>query len=116
MSVGTQPDTASISNTLTQLALQMRDLMQAIANLSTQVNGEGNGLQYLESVVGYSSAPNPGNPGDQSDAAWALQAIAYMNTVAGVAGGTVRQGGDGSAGSATLFNFNQALSPLWNGQ
>lgn len=89
--------------------------MQAAVNLSTQVNGTGQGLEYLESI-GYSSAPNPENPGDQSDAAWALQVIAYLNTVAGVYFGGVRQGGDGTAGSAVAFNFNNALAELWNGQ
>lgn len=104
MSVGTQPDAASISNQLTQYALQMRDIMQAVSNLSTQVNGGGNGLATLEGY-GYSAA----------DASSAQQLIAYMNTVAGCYFGTVQQGGTGGTG-ASLFNFNQALAGLWNGQ
>lgn len=113
MPVGSQPTNANIDNQLTSLALGFRDLMQRAVNLSTQVNGTGQGLAVLEGY-GYSSAPNPTNPGSQSDAAWALQIIAYFNTVAGCYYGTVRQGGDGSAGSATTFNFNNALAGLWN--
>lgn len=104
MPVGTQPSAASISNALTQYALAMRDIMQSVSNLSTQVNGGGNGLATLEGY-GYSAA----------DASSAQQLIAYMNTVAGCYFGTVQQGGTGGTG-ASLFNFNQALSPLWNGQ
>lgn len=115
MSVGNQATNTDIDNTLTNLTVNVRELMAKIVNLSTQVNGTGQGLAYLESI-GYSAAANPANPGEQSDAAWALQVIAYLNTVAGCYYGTVRQGGDGSAGSATTFNFNNALAQLWQGR
>ena|ERR1700749_4115521 len=112
--VGTQPSNATINNQLTGIALQMRELMQAASNLSTQVNGTGQGLAYLE-AMGFSSAANSDNPGDMSDAAWALQVIAYFNTVAGCYFGTVQQGGSGGTG-ASDFNFHNALASLWNGQ
>lgn len=112
--VGTQPNNATINNQLTGIALQLRELMQAASNLSTQVNGTGQGLAYLEGI-GFSSAANPNNPSSMSDAAWALQVIAYFNTVAGCYFGTVQQGGSGGTGAAD-FNFHNALASLWNGQ
>jgi hypothetical protein len=114
MPVGTQPTNATIDNQLTAMSLQLRNLMQAAVNLSTQVNGTGQGLAVLEGY-GYSSAANAGNPGDISDASYALQMIAYLNTVAEVYFGNVQQGGSGGTGAVT-FNFNNALAELWNGQ
>jgi hypothetical protein len=112
--VGAQPNNANINNQLTNMAVQVRILMQQAVNLSTQVNGTGEGLAYLESI-GFSSAANTANPGDQSDAAFALQVIAYLNTIAGVYYGSVQQGGSGGTGAST-FNFNNALAILWNVQ
>lgn len=112
--VGTQPTNATVNNQLTAMAQQLRNLMQAAVNLSTQVNGTGQGLAFLESI-GYSNAANPLNPGSISDAEYALQLIAYFNTIAGVYDGSVQQGGSGGTG-AVDFNFNNALAVLWNGQ
>jgi|SRR5579859_2152686 len=107
MAVGNQPTTSVIDQQLTNLALTMRNLMQQFQNLSKQVNGQGTGLQYMEQI-GYSSAANPQNPGNLSDAAWALQCIGYMNTLAGVYYGTASQGSE--------FDFDNALALLWCGQ
>ena len=104
MAVGTALTSATINQNLSLLSVQLRDLMQQLANLSIGVNGQGTGLAALE-AAGYSAA----------DANTALQLIGYMNTVAGVYFGTVQQGGTGGTG-AILFNFNQALSQLWSGQ
>jgi len=112
--VGTQPTNATINNSLTSLSQQLRNLMEAAQDLSTQINGTGQGLQYLE-AIGFGSAANPSNPASMSDAAYALQLIAYFNTIAGVYYGTVQQGGSGGTGAST-FNFNNALAVLWNGQ
>ncbi len=112
--VGVQPNNANINNSLTGIAVQMRTIMQQAANLSTQVNGTGQGLAYLE-AAGFSSAANADNPGDQSDAAWALEVIAYFSTVAGVYFGTVQAGGSGGTG-AVEFSYNEALASLWNVQ
>jgi hypothetical protein len=107
MSVGNQTNKASNDASLTDLAVTMRDLMTRIKRLDTQTNGQGGGLAYLQ-TIGYSNAANPANPGGQSDAAWALQAIAYLNTLAGVYFGTATQG--------STFAFDNALSLLWSGQ
>ena len=107
MSVGPVVTSGTVSTTLSNLAVQMRNTMQQVANLNTWVNGQGAGLAYLESI-GYSSAANPANPGDISDAQYALNLIAYLNTVAGVYFGTASQ--------ATDFDFNQELSAMWGGQ
>ncbi len=107
MSVGQATGSGQVDTDLINYALGMRDLMQQITNLSTWINGQGNGLAYLEQL-GYSSASNPDNPGSVSDAQMALNLIAYLNTVAGVYYGTATQ--------ATTFNFNNELSQLWNGR
>lgn len=114
MSVGLQTGSDSFNQTLTNYALGLRTLMQNIANSNEWINGQGNGLAFLESI-GYGSTPNTGNPGSVSDAQLALNMLAYLNTVAGVYNGTVQQGGTGGTG-ATTFNFNQELSQLWAGQ
>jgi hypothetical protein len=107
MSVGQSSNSSQVDVSLMNSAVQMRDLMQGIVNLSTWINGQGNGLEYLEQL-GYSSASNPDNPGSISDAQFALNLIAYLNTVAGVYYGTATQ--------STAFNFNNELSQLWNGR
>lgn len=107
MSVGQAASAGTVDNALIQYSVGLRNLMQSISNLSTWINGQGNGLAYLEQL-GYSSTPNAGNPGGISDAQFALNLLAYLDTVAGVYYGTATQ--------ATVFNFNNELSQLWNGQ
>jgi hypothetical protein len=75
----------------------MRNVMQAITNLSTQVNGPGTGQGALEGY-GY----------DGTDASAVLELIAYMNTVAWAYYGLVQADRSGGAG-AVDFNDNQAL-------
>lgn len=107
MPVGSQATVASINQSITSLSVQLRELTHQMQNLSTSVNGQGNGLAYLESI-GFGSAANPANPGGVSDAQLALNMISYLNTVQGVVNGTASQ--------ATDFNFNQELSQCWGGQ
>jgi hypothetical protein len=97
MSVGGQISSSTIDDGITTLSVQMRNLMTAVQNLSLNVNGQGEGLTFLESI-GYSS----------DDAATAQAAISYLNTVAGVYFGTAAQPDD--------FDFNQQLSQYWAGQ
>lgn len=104
MTVGAQATTTTINNLITQLSVGMRNMMQSVTDLSTFVNGQGNGLTFLESL-GFSS----------TDASTAQSAIAYLNTVAGVYYGTVQAGGTGGS-AATTFNYNQELSQFWAGQ
>jgi hypothetical protein len=115
MPVGATIGSGQVDNIITNLAVNLRNIMRQISDLNLAVNGGGAGLAYLQSI-GYSNASNPANPGSVSDAALALSTIAYMNTVSGCYFGTVRQGGDGTANSATLFNFNQQLAAVWGGQ
>lgn len=114
MTVGGQANNGTIDSALTNLAVGIREIMRSATDLSTQVNSQGNGTAYLGSI-GYSTVPSASNPGGQSDAAYAVQLIAYMNTIAGVYYGTVQQGGTGGTG-ATTFNFNNALSAVWAGR
>lgn len=107
MPVGATIGSGQVDNIITALAVQLRNVMQEISNLSLAVNGQGAGLAYLESV-GYSGTANPANPGGVSDAQLAQNIISYLNTVAGVYFGTATQG--------TAFNFNQQLSEVWAGR
>ena len=107
MSVGAQAGSGIVDQQLTSLSLAMRNLMGNITNLSTWINGQGDGLTYL-AELGYSTVPSSTNPGGVSDAQFASNMIAYLNTVAGVYYGTATQD--------TTFNFNQELSQLWAGQ
>jgi hypothetical protein len=88
---------ATIDNDITTFSVGMRNLMTAVQNLSLNVNGQGDGQAFLESV-GY----------DSDDAATALNAISYLNTVAAVYFGVAAQ--------ADEYNFNQQLSQYWAGQ
>jgi len=97
VAVGTQPSVASMDQNLTNAAVQLRNVLQTISNLSNEINGQGTGLATLE-AIGYSSG----------DATTVLNMLSYMNTIAGVYYGTATQGTD--------FNFNQALGQLWAGQ
>ena len=116
MTVGIQPSVATIDNQLSNISLQMRNLMQVAQNLATQVGSTNtqSALAYLE-TVGYSNTPNASNPGGVSDAALALTVIDYFTQVSGVYYGTVQAGGSGGTG-AVAFNINAATAFLWNGQ
>lgn len=107
MSVGATLSSSQVDNILSNLAVNFRNLSQQAVNLGIEVNGQGQGLAFLEST-GYSSTPNPVNPGGISDAAWALQLVNYFNTVAGVWFGTATQ--------TPAFNYNVVSAPLWAGQ
>jgi len=107
MPVGATIGHDQVNNTITSLAVRMRDLMEDVRHLDLEVNGQGNGLAYLQSI-GFDGAANPANPGGKSDAQYALDTISYLHTVSGVYAGTATQ--------ATAFNFDQALSAVWAGQ
>ena len=107
MPVGTQMTQQSVNSSITSCALTLRNVCQQIHNLSTQINGQGNGLALL-GMIGFGSAPDPDNPGDISDAQLAQNVIAYLNTVAGVYFGTATQDSE--------FDFDQELSQVWGGQ
>jgi len=117
--VGRQADKDSIDQDLSDLAVQWRTLAQRARNLGTQVNGQGDGLAYLI-AHGYDNVTaNPDNPGAQTDAAWAHQAVDYFANLEGVYFGTVAQGGDPDATPPTpgsKFNFDSAFAVLWGGQ
>lgn len=98
MAVGTQSNAGNINQTLTNLALALRNDVQDILNLQQYLNGAtGLGLAGLE-ALGYSAA----------DAQVVLSMANYMATIAQVYNGTATQ--------ASLFNFGSALTPLWGGQ
>ena len=107
MPVGAAIGSDQVNNIITALAVQLRNVARQVSNLNLAVNGQGQGLAYLESV-GYSGDANPGNPGGISDAQYALNMISYLNTVAGVYFGTATQG--------STFDFDQELSQVWAGR
>ncbi len=107
MPVGASIGRDQMDNMITSAAVHLRDAMQVISNLNLSVNGQAQGLAYLESI-GYSNVSNPANPGGISDAAYALSMISYLNTVAAVYFGTAAQ--------TPAFSFHQELSQMWAGQ
>lgn len=102
MTVGSQGNQAQVNQTLTSLAIQWRNLALQTLQQGQYLNKEG--LTGLEGM-GFSAA----------DAATVLTLINYMTTVAGCYKGTVQQGGANGTG-AIMFNFEDALTPLWAGQ
>jgi hypothetical protein len=107
MPVGAVIGSGQVDNIMSALAVQLRTVMQQIANLNLSVNGQGQGLAYLQ-AVGYSNAANAANPGGVSDAALALSVISYLNTMSAIYFGTAAQ--------PSPFNFNNQLSEVWAGR
>lgn len=107
MPVGAVIGSDQTNNTITALAVNLRNVMTEIHRLDLSVNGQGQGLAYLESI-GFGADPNPANPGGESDAEYALAIISYLNTVAQLYFGTAAQ--------SPPFNFDQELSQVWAGQ
>lgn len=97
MSVGNNFTSDTVNQQITGMSVRMRDLMQDIVNLSTNINGQATGIAILE-AIGY----------DSDDATTAQAAISYLNTVAEVY--------FGDAAQTPPFNFNQELSQYWAGQ
>lgn len=98
MAIGQQATVQSLNSDLTNLATQVRNLMDEIREWTQGVQDEGSaGLQ----VIGFTSA----------DATAFLGMAGYLSTQSGVWFGTVQQGGSGGIG-ATLFNFDNAVSPV----
>jgi len=115
--VGATMSSSQMDNILASLAIQMRDVMRNVSDLDLSVNGTGIGLAYMISI-GYSNTvatSNPNNPGGITDAAWALQVLAFLNTNAKVYFGLLQQGGTGGTGAVTQ-NFNQQLAGIWGGR
>ena len=107
MPVGATIGSDQVDNIITALAVSMRNVMQQVSNLNLAVNGQGQGLAYLESI-GYSGDANPANPGNVSDAQLAQNMLSYLNTVAAIFNGTAAQ--------PSQFNFGQELSQVWAGR
>ena len=107
MPVGASIGSGQMDNMITSAAVHLRDVAQDISELSLSVNGQGQGMAYLQSL-GFGSSANPANPGSVSDAQYALNMISYENTVAAVYFGTAAQ--------TPAFRFDQQLSQLWNRQ
>lgn len=108
MTVGMQPTKAAFDQNLTQLALQLRSLMQQIRNEWTSVNNgaDGTPVQVL-TAMGYDNT-TANAPGNQTDASYASYLLNTLNTVAEIYFGTATQ--------ATDYDFHNALAPLWAAQ
>jgi len=101
MAIGQPPNLIGINQTLTGLAINLRNEANTI--LAQQAYLTGLGLAGLQGL-GFTA----------TDAQAVLDAINHMATVMGVYKGTVQQGGTGGTG-ASLFNFENSLTPLWGG-
>jgi hypothetical protein len=107
MAVGATTTAEAFSNSLTDLAISLRSTCERITQQSMGVNGQGQGLAYLESI-GFSNVANPSNPNGVSDAQYAMDMLSYLNTVASIYYGTAAQ--------PSTFNFHQELSQIWGGR
>ena len=105
MTIGnTQSATPSqLNQQVGNMAIQLRNLMSTIDNFTQWFASLT--LADVETLFGLS----------QTDSQTMQTMIAYFNNVSGVYNGTIQQGGSGGTG-AILFDFNDALSPLWGGQ
>lgn len=110
MVAGQQMNRVQVDAMITQLSVQLRQIMDQIKTQSTPIENLGTaGLEALpagsNSAAQYTSA----------EATQALAAFGYLSNVAGCYYGTVQQGGTGGTG-AILFNFDNELSQYWAGQ
>jgi hypothetical protein len=95
MPVGDVPTSASLNGELGGLIVRLRDVCHDISELQMQVTGIGQGGLV---AAGFSAG----------DATTFMNAVSYLNTVAGVYQGTATQG--------STFNFDNALSAYVVGQ
>lgn len=102
MSVGNQANAGNVNNTLTSLALAMREHASDVLEFWAWANKEG--LAGLE-AIGFSAA----------DAQAVLDNVNHMATPMQVYKGTVQAGGSGGVG-AVAFDYEDYLTPLWAGQ
>jgi hypothetical protein len=101
MTVGETLTQAQVNNLLTQLALQVRNVMDQIRMQQTPVLNMGQtGLEGL----GYSS----------TDATTVLTLFGYLASLSQIYYGQLQQGGTGGTG-AIEFDFDNALSAVWAG-
>jgi hypothetical protein len=106
LTLGPGISSSQVSTSLSQVSVQLRDTMRTIYNLYTFVNGGGNGLAVLEQL-GFGSTADDNNPGDISDAQYALNMINYLGSVMNLYYGEATQ--------PTAFDFDTELSILWCG-
>jgi hypothetical protein len=95
MTTGIQPTVAAINSSLTNFALQLRNLSEQINDFNIYI--EATGTAGLE-TLGFAPA----------DAATVVEQASAMATVAGFYYGTSTAG--------EINDFNTYLTPLWAGQ
>lgn len=107
MSVGTQPSKAAIDQTMTSLAVQLRNLSATAEALYLYVNNgaAGTPVQVLTGI-GYDNT-NTNAPGNQSDAAYAAYLLTMFHTLVQIYQGLA---------APAAYNYEGALAPLWAGQ
>ena len=105
--VGAQSGWMQVNQSITDLSVGFRRLSAMAMNLSKEINGGGNGAAVL-AAKGYSTTANPNNPDSQSDAAYALEAIGWLNNYGQVF--------FGQAAVPTSYDFSNALAPFQAGQ
>jgi len=106
MGVGAVMTSSQYDNTLTSLAVRLRDLAQKVTNLNLEMVTSG-GTTWLTSI-GYSNTANPANPGSISDAAYADLLIADLYVIAaGIYFGLYTR--------TPAHDYNTEFSVLWAG-
>lgn len=102
MSFGNQQDPATLNAQLSALALQTRNLMQALKNYTQWFNQLG--LTNVETLFTL----------DAADAQSVTLLVNYLTALQEIYYGQLQQGGTGGSGAVT-FNFDNALAILWGG-
>ena len=97
MAIGNQSNAGNVGQTLTTLAVAMRDLATSVLEQQAFLNKIG--------LAGLQQPPFSFSPGD---AQAVLDAINHMATPMQVYKGTASQG--------SAFNFEDSLTILWGGQ
>src|SRR6185437_1683995 len=99
MTAGLQASQNSINSTIGGMTLTLRNLCQHAQDFQMWITQTGqSGLVAL----GFSA----------TDATAIINAAGYLNTIAQICQGQVQQGGSNGSGAA-MFNFMNALAPLW---
>lgn len=107
MPVGSQPSKAAMDQTLTSMAVQLRNLAATAEAMYLYVNNgaAGTPVQVL-TAIGYNNT-NTDAPGSQSDASYASYLLTMFHTLVQIYQGLA---------APPAYNYEGALAPLWAGQ
>lgn len=108
MTVGQQATKASMDQTLTAVAVQLRQIMSTVNARWTFVNNGAAGAAVdVLAAIGYDNT-NATSPGGLTDAAYAEYVLNQLHTMAAIY--------YGQAAQPSVYDFDNALAPMWAAQ